>query len=79
MYVIAYDIFSTIRLQKVAKLMESYGIRVQNSIFECDISESDIKDLRQKLKEILSDEDLVYIYQLTSDEYKNKKLFKKRA
>lgn len=34
---VAYDIRDDERLRRVAKVMESYGHRVQRSIFECEV------------------------------------------
>ncbi|MDY0300865.1 MAG: CRISPR-associated endonuclease Cas2 [Trichlorobacter sp.] len=37
--IVAYDIANPKRLQRVAKIMKDYGLRVQKSIFEVDIDE----------------------------------------
>ncbi len=35
----AYDIANPKRLQRIAKIMKDYGLRVQKSIFEVDVDE----------------------------------------
>lgn len=52
-----YDIRDVKRLHKVAKAMESFGIRVQKSIFELSCSENDIRHLRQIIRNIIDDEE----------------------
>jgi CRISPR-associated protein Cas2 len=43
---ITYDIADTRRLQRVAKVMLDYGLRVQRSIFEADLSPVQFRELR---------------------------------
>lgn len=56
MYVlITYDINTTSktgqrRLRKVAKTCENYGQRVQNSVFECKINETQFRDIQNQLE-----------------------------
>ncbi|WP_137723581.1 CRISPR-associated endonuclease Cas2 [Prescottella subtropica] len=37
-YLIAYDIRDPKRLRRVCKVMEAYGVRIQYSVFLCDLS-----------------------------------------
>lgn len=53
------------RLRKVAKVCVAYGIRVQNSVFECEVNASELKHLRADLvKEINKSEDSLRLYNL---------------
>jgi len=45
---ITYDIANSRRLQRVAKVMLDYGIRVQRSIFEANISPAQFRVLRER-------------------------------
>ena len=38
-YLVAYDISDPRRLRQVCKVMEEYGMRLQYSVFLCDLSE----------------------------------------
>ena len=38
-YFISYDISDPKRLRKVAKTLENFGIRIQKSFFQCEMSE----------------------------------------
>ncbi|TFJ91955.1 CRISPR-associated endonuclease Cas2 [Lentibacillus salicampi] len=41
------------RLRKVAKKCEEYGVRVQNSVFECIVDSAQLKQLEIALEEII--------------------------
>lgn len=41
------------RLRKVAKKCEEYGVRVQNSVFECIVDSAQLKQLQIALEEII--------------------------
>jgi len=41
------------RLRKVAKTCEKYGVRVQNSVFECIVDSTQLKQLEIDLEEII--------------------------
>ncbi|QAY65342.1 CRISPR-associated endonuclease Cas2 [Paenibacillus protaetiae] len=60
------------RLRLASKLCQSYGQRVQNSVFECVVDAAQLTLLKIKLGEIINpDEDSLRIYQL-GNHYKNK-------
>ena len=60
------------RLRKVAKTCQSYGQRVQNSVFECIVDATQFATLKLKLIDIMDkDEDSLRFYQLGNN-YKNK-------
>jgi CRISPR-associated protein Cas2 len=70
---ICYDV-STItpegrrRLRKVAQLCKDYGQRVQQSVFECDVGETEWATLRPALLAVLApDEDSLRFYRLGED------------
>ncbi len=43
-YLIAYDISDPVRLRRVIKVMESYGERLQYSVFLCELSDAELID-----------------------------------
>lgn len=58
----------TRRLAKVAKLCQDYGQRVQNSVFECVLSESDFLVLRASILRVIDKEtDSVRFYRLSGN------------
>jgi CRISPR-associated protein Cas2 len=69
--IITYDV-STVtaagrkRLRRVAKVCESIGQRVQNSVFECKLDQMQLEELeRRLLDEIDEKEDSLRLYRLT--------------
>ena len=53
------------RLRNVARLCLNYGKRVQNSVFECILTEAQFVVLRDQLKGIIdSDQDSIRFYML---------------
>ncbi len=63
-----YDITDNKRLNKVAKVMKNYGVRVQLSVFELDIEEYLFKRLLKEVNKIIdTDTDSVRYYKLCSE------------
>ena len=54
MNLIAYDITDKKRLRKLSKLLESYGLRVQYSVFEADISKKELRLLISQIEDIIT-------------------------
>jgi CRISPR-associated protein Cas2 len=64
-FLIAYDIANPKRLRRVCKIMESYGERLQYSVFISDLSPSELVHARAEVeKEMLMTEDSVVIVDL---------------
>ncbi len=67
-YDVARDENGAKRLRHVAKILEDYGQRVQNSVFECLVNPSQWVELRGKLlKEINPNLDSIRFYSLGSN------------
>ncbi|WP_322488535.1 CRISPR-associated endonuclease Cas2 [Chloroflexus sp.] len=66
LYLISYDISVDQRRLKIAKLLEGYGQRVLESVFECDLEVDAYRRLRQKLSRLIdvAEGDRLRIYQL---------------
>ncbi len=62
-YFISYDISDTKRLQKVAKILKNFGIRIQYSFFECEIQKEQFEFLKTELLKVINKkEDNLIIY-----------------
>ncbi len=48
-YLIAYDISDPRRLRRVIKVMESYGDRLQYSVFLCDLTDGELTRWRSDM------------------------------
>lgn len=63
--VVAYDIANDRRLKRTAALMERYGVRVQRSVFECELTPQRIDMMIAELKATLNRRlDKVRVYRL---------------
>lgn len=69
-YLVVYDVSTTDpegqkRLRRVAKVMEAYGQRVQNSVFECILAPEQVTLLKYDLdRTINKTRDSIRIYRL---------------
>lgn len=71
---ITYDVDTTERegqkrLRQVAKACTDYGQRVQNSVFECEVTEAQLAVLKNRLRTIINmGVDSIRIYHLNKNE-----------
>lgn len=56
-WVISYDIIDDKRRAQLARMLESWGLRVQYSVFECQLSPQERKHLAQQLQEYIDPEE----------------------
>ena len=75
MYIlVTYDVDTTDkygqrRLRRVAKACLDYGQRVQNSVFECELTEVQLCVLKERIKEIIDQSlDSIRFYHLNRSE-----------
>lgn len=65
MTLVAYDICEPKRLHRVAKVCESFGVRVQYSVFECRLEEAEFNEFwLALLLEIDEAEDRLVAYKI---------------
>ena len=65
LHLVAYDIRDPARLRRVARVCEDYGIRVEYSVFECDLADEVFLNLWSDLnREIDSAEDTILAYRI---------------
>lgn len=57
MYVVSYDIENDKLRNQIAKTLLGYGKRVQYSVFECNITEKRMRELYQRLSELMTEEE----------------------
>jgi CRISPR-associated protein Cas2 len=66
-YLVCYDIVSDTRRNKVSKLLESYGLRVQKSVFECVLDEKQYESVSKLLMRLVNRrEDQVRFYPMSA-------------
>lgn len=57
------------RLRKVSKLCQNFGQRVQNSVFECVLTEAQLAELKNNLQNTIDDSSYsIRIYYLNKNE-----------
>ena len=79
-YLILYDIRNEKRLSKVAKILESYSIRVQYSVFESDMRELIMKQMKSRLEKVIDNtEDFVLIFDICEKDWQKRQLFGKNV
>ena len=70
---ITYDVnitspFGAKRLRQVARVCKDYGLRVQNSVFECIVTEAQFVTIKNKISSIIENsQDSVRFYILGSN------------
>ena len=67
---IIYDIRSNKRRLKLSKLLKGYGVRVQKSCFEVDLSRNDYQSLLRDIESFhkADEEDSIIVYVTTKEE-----------
>ncbi len=64
-YLLTYDISDDKRRLKIAKIMESVGDRVQHSVFEAYLTQTELDKVLKRVKKVLIEkDDSLRIYQL---------------
>lgn len=69
---VCYDIADRRRLYRVARALEGYGERVQESVFECHLERARLSALQRELAGIIDAEaDRIHYYRLCDRDRKN--------
>jgi CRISPR-associated protein Cas2 len=77
MYVVTcYDIPDNRRRNQIAQVLEGFGYRVQESVFECEATSEQFSKMKQRIsKKAKPDEDSIRYYILCADCVKRVELF----
>jgi len=79
MNIIAYDISDPERLRLVAAICEKYLIRVQKSVFEGELTKSQLYSIQKELKKVIEKkDDSVIIYLVRKSAMKRKIILGKK-
>lgn len=74
-YLVSYDIASDRIRNKVSKILEDYGVRLQYSIFECDLSKKELSVLHNKLELLIKTKTDSLMFFLLCEKCYDKKVF----
>lgn len=65
--VVTYDIADDKRRNKLARLLEGFGVRVQESVFECELDPKVLEQMVTRATKLIKwEEDSIRLYQLPS-------------
>lgn len=79
-WVIAYDITDDLRRSRIVKVMERHGTRVNYSVFECLLTDVQLRKLQEKIAGLMHpSEDCVIYYPLCLDCYSKIAYYPKRT
>ena len=68
LHLVAYDISNPRRLRHVAQTCEDFGVRVEYSLFECDLPPDRFSMLWDELNQLIDpDEDSLLAYRICAD------------
>lgn len=66
-YIIAYDIADNKRRLRVAKTLETWGYRIQESVFQLHLDTATLARVRSSLAALISEsDDVIHIYPICS-------------
>ena len=63
-FVVTYDIIDDKRRTKIAKILGDFGTRVQYSVFECNLTDSEYRRLQKRLVRNVGERDSIRYYPL---------------
>ena len=66
--VVVYDISDDKKRYKVAKLLNKFGVRVQKSVFECQLNNIKYKKLCDGIEKLYTGAEYIRIYRLSDND-----------
>ncbi|MDO4900529.1 CRISPR-associated endonuclease Cas2 [Actinomyces sp.] len=66
--ILAYDVSADSRRTRLAAVLESWGLRIQESVFQRQLEEEEFDEARERFKDIIdSRDDVVHIFPLRTN------------
>lgn len=62
LYLIAYDITEDKRLNRVRQFLKGYSTGGQKSVYECFLTDGEIRYIKTKLEKLIDEEDRIHIF-----------------
>ena len=79
-WLIVYDIRDAKRLAKISKCMESYGWRVQKSVFESNATDETIEQLKLRLEKLIDiEKDFILFFEVCERDFQKRQIFGKKT
>lgn len=77
-HLLVYDIANSKRLKEVSNICETFLTRVQKSVFEGDLTKSQLYRIEKEIKKVINEEeDSIFLYELPNTFKKKKKIYGK--
>lgn len=77
-WLVLYDIREERRLVKIAKIMASYGQRVQKSVFEVYAPKAVVMDLKYRVEQVIDmEEDFILLFEVCERDWQKRQFFGK--
>mgnify|MGYP003300206191 CR=1 FL=1 len=77
-WLVLYDIREERRLARVAKVVESYGSRVQKSVFEMHAPPSVVMGLKRRVEQVIDmEEDFILLFEVCERDWQKREFFGK--
>lgn len=77
-WLVLYDIREERRLAKIAKIMASYGHRVQKSVFEVHAPKAVVMDLKCRVEQVIDmEEDFILLFEVCERDWQKRQCFGK--
>lgn len=77
-WLVLYDIREERRLVKIAKIMASYGQRVQKSVFEVYAPKAVVMDLKCRVEQVIDmEEDFILLFEVCERDWQKRQFFGK--
>jgi len=78
LFAISYDLENDRNRTKLASMLKDFGVRVQKSVFEADLDDAELAELRKKLSAVKLDKsDSIRLYKICGECAKKIKIFGK--
>ena len=74
-WLVIYDVRDPRRLNRIAKVMTEYGVRVQKSVFEVEAGELIIRRLRRKIQKLMAEEDFVVYFEICERDWQKREKY----
>ena len=76
LYIVCYDIADPKRLYRVARVCEAFGLRLQDSVYQCWLQPGQLSDLTAKLKVQMDlERDTVRVYPVCGNDCADMRVF----
>lgn len=66
-YIATYDISDDLQRERIARVLQDYGYRIQFSVFEMNLKDSDLDAIQRRLGMLLSKEDRMELIPIDMD------------